>query len=102
MNPIKIIGWAGVLIAVLGAFMDVPYAGAILVVLGLVIGYTIAGEDHVRVLVTALVLGTLSGVLNEIPEIGFYLAKIFSGIGTLAAGSALTIISRNVYNRFKP
>jgi hypothetical protein len=95
-------GWAGLLIAVLAAFMDIPYSGAILVVLGLIIGYTIAAEDHVRVLVTALVLGTLSGVLNEIPEIGFYLAKIFGGIGVLTAGAALMIISRNVYNRFKP
>ena len=102
MNLMKILGWVGLLVAVLGAFMDVPYSGAILVVLGLVIGFSIAGEDHVRVLVTALVLGTLSGVLNEIPEIGGYLATIFSGIGVLTAGAALMIISRNVYNRFKP
>jgi len=102
VNVMKILGWVGLLVAVLGAFMDVPYYGAILVVLGLIVGFNIAGEDHVRVLVTALVLGTLSGVLNEIPEIGSYLAKIFSGIGVLTAGAALMIISRNVYNRFKP
>ena len=103
MNPVKLLGWAGLLVAVIGAFSDaIPYSGAILVVLGLAIGFTIAGEDHVRVLVTALVLGTLSGVLNEIPEIGGYLAKIFGAFGTLTAGAALMIISRNVYNRFKP
>lgn len=102
MNPVKVIGWAALLIAVVGAFADIPYAGAILVVLGLVAGWTIAAEDHVRVLVSALVLGTLAGVLNEIPEIGGYLAKIFNAVGVFAAGAALTIISRNIYNRFKP
>lgn len=102
MNVTKIAGWIGLLVAVLGAFMEVPYSGALLVVLGLVIGFGIAGEDHVRVLVTALVLATLSGVLSEIPQIGEYLAKIFGSFGTLTAGAALMIISRNVYNRFKP
>ena len=62
----------------------------------------VAGEDHVRVLVSALVLGTLSHVLGNIPEVGEYLAKIFGAAGTFAAGAALTIISRNIWNRYKP
>lgn len=102
MNPIKLVGWAGLLVAIVGAFAEIPYAGAILVILGMVVGFTIAGEDHVRVLVTALVLASLSGVLAEIPAIGEILAKIFSGIATLTAGAALMIISRNIYKRFKP
>ena len=102
MNLSKIAGWIGLLVAVAGAFADVPQAGLVLVVLGLVIGFSIAGEDHVRVLVTALVLATLSGALDAIPQVGGYLAKIFTGFGTLTAGAALMIISRNVYKRFKP
>lgn len=102
MNPFKLMGWAAIAIAVVGAFVEVPYAGTLLVVLGLVAGVAIAGEDHVRVLVSALVLGSLYGVLGNIPEIGMYLAKIFAAVGTFAAGAALTIISRNVWNRYKP
>ncbi len=102
MNPFKLMGWAAIAIAVVGAFVEVPYAGALLVVLGLVAGVAIAGEDHVRVLVSALVLGTLYTVLGEIPEVGIYLAKIFAAAGTFAAGAALTIISRNIWNRYKP
>jgi hypothetical protein len=95
-------GWAAMAIAVVGAFVEVPYAGALLVVLGLVAGVAIAGEDHVRVLVSALVLGSLYGVLGNIPELGIYLEKIFGAAGTFAAGAALTIISRNIWNRYKP
>ena len=102
MNPFKLIGWAAIAISVLGAFLEVPYAGALLVVLGLVAGVAIAGEDHVRVLASALVLGSLYGVLGNIPEVGMYLAKIFGAAGTFAAGAALTIISRNIWNRYKP
>jgi hypothetical protein len=102
VNPFKLIGWAAIAIAVLSAFVEIPYAGAILVVLGLVAGVSIAAEDHVRVLVSALVLGALSGALGNIPELGEYLAKIFSAAGTFAAGAALTIISRNIWNRYKP
>lgn len=102
MNPFKLIGWAAIAICVIGAFVEVPYVGAILVVLGLVAGVSIAAEDHVRVLVSALVLGALSGVLGNIPEAGEYLAKIFGAAGTFAAGAALTIISLNIWNRYKP
>ena len=102
MNPFKLLGWAAIALSVLSAFMEIPYAGALLVVLGLVAGVSIAAEDHVRVLVTALVLASLSGVLVNIPEVGIYLAKIFGAGGTFVAGAALTIISRNVWKRFKP
>ena len=102
MNPFKIVGWIGLAIAVVGAFVDIPYAGVLLVVLGLIGGYAIAAEDHVRVLVTALVLNSLSGVLVVIPAVGTYLTDIFSALGTFAAGAALTILTRNIWRRYKP
>lgn len=104
MNPFKLIGWAGIAIAVIGAFVEIPYAGLLLVLLGVVAGIPIATEDSVRVIVTALALTTasFSGVLTNIPEAGSYLTNIFSAGGTFVAGAALTMISRNVWNRFKP
>lgn len=102
MNPFKIVGWVAILIAVVGAFTEIPYAGLLLVLLGLASGYAIAAEDHVRVLVTALVLTSLSGALMNIPSVGQYLTSIFSAAGTFAAGAALMIISRNIWKRFKP
>lgn len=102
MNPFKIVGWVAIAIAVIGAFVEIPYADAILVVLGLAAGYAIAAEDHVRVLVSALVLTALSGVLTYIPGIGAALRDIFSAVGTFAAGAALMIVARNVWRRYKP
>lgn len=102
VNPFKIVGWLGLVIAVVGAFTEIPYAGLLLVLLGIVGGFAIAAEDHVRVLVSALVLASLSGVLMNIPELGQYLTAIFSAFGTFAAGAALMIISRNIWRRYKP
>lgn len=102
VNPYKIVGWVGLVIAIVGAFATIPYAEPILVVLGLIGGVAIAAEDHVRVLVSALVLASLSGVLTTIPEIGTYLTSIFGALGTFATGAALMIISRNIWRRYKP
>lgn len=102
VNPFKIVGWVAIAIAVIGAFVDIPQSGLILIALGLVGGYAIAAEDHVRVLVTALVLNGLSGQLMMIPELGMYLTKIFSAAGVFVAGAALMIITRNVWKRYKP
>ena len=102
MNPFKLIGWAAILLCVVTAFTTFEYASLLLVLLGIAAGFGIAGEDHVRVLVSALVLASLSGVLMHIPELGEYLTKIFSAAGTFAAGAALTIISRNIWKRYKP
>jgi hypothetical protein len=102
VNPFKIVGWVAIAIAVLGAVIEIPYAGMLLVLLGLVAGYAMAAEDHVRVLVSALVLASLSGVLMNIPELGQYLTSIFSAAGTFAAGAALMIVACNVWKRYKP
>ncbi len=102
MNPFKIVGWVAIAIAIVGAFVEIPYAGLLLVLLGLAAGVAMAAEDHVRVLVSALVLTSLSGVLMNIPELGQYLTSIFSAAGTFAAGAALMIVSRNVWKRYKP
>ena len=69
MNLQKILGLVAVALAIVGAFVTIPNAAAVLVVLGLVIGFSIDGADHVRVIVSALALGTLSGTLGSIPAV---------------------------------
>ncbi len=102
MNFEKIVGLVALLVAVVGAFVSIPYAAAILVVLGIVGGYFVIADHHVRVMVSALVLFTLAGSLSAIPAVGSYLAAIFGSLGTFAAGASIMIISRNVYARYKP
>lgn len=102
MNAQKIVGLIAILLAIVGAFVTIPYAAAILLILGLFVGLSIIPDHHVRVMVSALVLASLSHTFDAIPQLGSYLATILSSIGVFAAGGALMIILRNIYARFKP
>ncbi len=102
MNVPKIVGWIALAVAIVGAFVHIPYLAAILVVAGLVVGCFIAAEDHVRVIVTALALTTLSGTLGAIPAVGSYLVTILSNFAVVTSGAALMIIVLNIYRRYKP
>ncbi len=102
MNPFKLVGWAAIALCVVSAFTTFEYLGLLLLLLGLVAGISMAAEDHVRVLVSAVVLTTLSAAFNHIPEVGQYLTTIFSSAGIFASGAALMIISRNIWKRYKP
>jgi len=102
MSLQKIVGLIAVAIAIISAFVTIPYVTAALVILGLVGGLSIIADEHVRVIVSALALTALAGTLNAIPQVGSYLANIVGGLGQLAAGGAIMIILRNMYARFKP
>jgi hypothetical protein len=48
------------------------------------------------------VLTQLSMVFNNFPEVGGYIAHIFSAGGIFVTGAAMTLITRNVWNRYQP
>jgi hypothetical protein len=102
MSLHKIVGLVALVVAVVGAFVDIPQAALLLLVLGLVAGWGVAGEHHVRVIVSALALAGVGGSLNAVPAVGGYLAAIVSALAVFSAGAALTIIVRNMVERFKP
>ena len=98
----KIVGLLGVLLAIVAVFVNVPYSGPLIAVAGLVVGISVAGEHHVRVIVSALALHAVANTFNGIPGAGPSITAILGNFGTLAAGAALLIIVRNMYGRFKP
>jgi hypothetical protein len=102
MSYQKILGLLALAISIVGAFVAIPYIGLILLVIGLIIGFSIAGEHHVRVIVSAIALSMFASAFSAVPAVGTYLQTIVSNIGALAAGAALSIILVNIYNRFKP
>ncbi len=101
VNIYKIAGLIGLLLALVAAFWHVPYAIPVLAILGIVIGFNVAGEHHVRVMVSALVLNTLPAVFSEIPTVGPVVTAILANIGALVAGIAILIILRNIYDRLR-
>ena len=99
---VKIVGSLAVALAIVAAFTTVPHADPILAVAGLVVGISVAGEHHVRVIVSALALHTVANAFNGIPSAGPSITAILGNFAVLAAGAALLIIVRNMYERLKP
>jgi hypothetical protein len=102
MNLQKIAGIVGIVLAVVAVFIAIPYVGAILLIIGLVVGFTIPGDEHVRAIVSALALQALAHTFDAIPQIGNYLTMILVNVGIAVAGAAIMIILRNIYARLKP
>jgi len=96
----RIGGALGLAVAIVGAFVDIPNAAVILLVLGLVAGWGYAADAHVRVIVSALALPVMAKAFDAVPQAGSYLAAIVTNIGAVAVGAALCIMLRNIYRRF--
>lgn len=101
MNPSKIAGLVGAVLAIVAAFVTVPYALAVLAVLGLVVGWNYAAELQVRVIVSALALHLLAGAFDAVPAAGPFITAILGNFGAMVAGVALMIILNNMYLKLK-
>lgn len=96
----RIGGTLGLVVAIVGAFVGIPFASLILLVLGLVAGWGVTGDTHVRVIVSAVALPVMAGAFNAVPVVGSYLTAIVNNLGALVVGAALCIILMNTYRRF--
>jgi hypothetical protein len=101
MNIYKIAGIIGLLIAVVAAFVKIPYAMELMAIAGVIVALNIAAEDNVRVIVSAIAIPVVAALFNGVPAIGTYVTSILTNLGYVIGGAALLIILRNVANRVK-
>jgi len=87
-----------VLVAIIAAFVELPYAVVILLVLG---GLSAVDEDNVKTYLIAIVLAIGAQALNAIPAVGTQLAAIFAGIGTAAIGGSIVAVTLTLIMRIK-
>jgi hypothetical protein len=98
----RVVGLIGIVVAIVAAFISIPYVALILLVAGLIVGFSIVREDHVRVIVTALALTAFAHNFDAVPQLGIYLSMMVANGALLTAGAALMIMMRNIYARFMP
>lgn len=101
MNIYKIVGIIGLLLAIAAAFVGIPYAMELLAIAGVIVALSIAAEDNVRVIVSAIAMPIVAGLFNGLPAVGAHLTAILTNIGYILGGAALLIILRNIVNRLK-
>ena len=98
MSLLKIGTWLALALAVIAAFVMIPYAALMLVVLGLAAGSQWSRDDSVRVIVTAMFLVGVTA-LDAVPQIGTQLGAILGNVGQVAAGASIALIARNIWAR---
>ena len=101
-NAIRIILIIGLVLALVGAFIDVPYATFLLIVLGLVLGFLGVGDsDPLVYLVMTVALATVANSLDGVPEIGGFFTAILSNVSVLISCAAVVVIGKILVSRVK-
>ena len=93
MSPVKIIRWIAITLAVVAAFVTIPYATLVMVVLGTALGFMGVGVDErILYLVVAVALAQVAGALNVIPAVGVYITAIMTNLSTIVNAGAVAVI----------
>jgi len=93
MDTVKIVRIVALIIAVVAAFVTIPYITLVMVILGLVIGFMgVPEERRLIYMVTAVTLTTVAGSLGSVPAIGEYLTAILTNASTIVNAGAVAVI----------
>ena len=100
MKPVKILRIIALLVAVVAAFVGIPYVALALIVLGFVIGIMGVEEDRrMLYLVMAVALSMMTGALAAVPVAGEYLTSILSNVSLAINAGAIAVILTMIYER---
>ena len=93
MSPVNIIRWIAIAIAVVSAFVTIPFSVEVMIVLGAVLGFMgVKADERVLYLVVAIALGSVAGAFGAIPQVGSYLTAILTNISTIVSAGAAVVI----------
>lgn len=95
MSPVKIIRWIALAVAVVAAFVAIPYSGLILVLAGAALGFMgVKSDERILYLVGAVALAQVAGIFGVIPAVGNYITDIMTNFSTVwNAGAAAVILT---------
>jgi hypothetical protein len=92
-----------VVVAIVSGIVDViPFAAAILIVLGVVASPAVEEDQRAPLMLATLVLLGVGGELSAIPAVGDILAAIINNLGLAYLGAALGVILTVLAQRLKP
>jgi hypothetical protein len=93
MDTIKIIRIIALAVAIIAAFIEIPYVALAFIVLGLAIGFLgVPEERRLLFMVTAVTLALVADSLGPIPAVGAYLTAFLGNISAIINVAALAVI----------
>lgn len=101
-SPANIVRMLILLLAVVAAFVAVPYGAELLVVLGVVLGVIgVSEERRMMLLIMAVALGSTKGALATLPGVGEVLTGILGNVSIGLNGAALAVICSIIVDRVR-
>ena len=100
MNAVEIIRIIATVLAIVAAFVSIPYAILALALLGLANGFMgVAEERRLIYLVTAGVLAMSTDALDMVPAVGSYITAIFGNLSVALSAGVLAVVVMIVKDR---
>jgi hypothetical protein len=90
-----------VLLAIVGAFVTVPYLAIVLLLLGFISAITNTPENNTRIFLITIVLLLGAKTLAVIPTAGDGLASVFGNLGIALFGACVMAIVMGVWTRVR-
>lgn len=90
-----------VLLAIVAAFVTIPYAVPILLVLGAISAITNTPDQNRTIFLITIVLLLGSKALTDLPTVGTYLSSILGNLGTALVGASMLAIAIGAFRRIK-
>ncbi len=102
MGVDKIVKLVGVLVAIVAAFVTIPYSAVVVALLGIAGAWFIAEDDRSRFLIAAVALSIAHSGLDVIPTVGPWISTALGGLNSLFLAAAATVIVLGIIDRLKP
>ena len=102
MSPLKVVRLLALAIAVIGAFVTIPEAALVMVLLGVALGFLSDQADkdnRTFFLIFAIALATMSGTADGLPVVGGHITTILGNLSDIISAAAVAIIIMVIKDR---
>jgi hypothetical protein len=102
MSPLKVVRLLALAIAVIGAFVAIPEAALVMILIGVALGFLSDQADkdnRTFFLIFAIALASMSGAVDALPVIGGYVTAILGNLSDIVSAAAVAVILMVIKDR---
>ena len=102
MSPLKVVRLLTLAIAVIGAFVAIPEAALVMILIGVALGFLSDQADkdnRTFFLIFAIALASMSGAVDGLPVIGGYVTAILDNLSDIVSAAAVAVILMVIKDR---
>jgi hypothetical protein len=102
MSPLKVVRLLTLAIAVIGAFVAIPEAALVMILIGVALGFLSDQADkdnRTFFLIFAIALASMAGAVDGLPVIGGYVTAILGNLSDIVSAAAVAVILMVIKDR---